>query len=678
MYRNLFLFILPMVFTVQSAFPQARNSSVFYSGNGNRHWHSYKDNHRALYKIITNEAFRKLEERNEYVSSLKTKNDWLTYIDHLKKNFCSSSKHFAKTPLNAQTTGIVERETFIVEKILFESQPGFYITAGLFIPKVRQQPAPAVIYACGHTELGFRSETYQHVILNLVEKGFIVLAYDPAGQGERLLYPDPETGKSKIGGSTAEHSYAGIQILLTGTSLTDYFIWDGIRVLDYLETRKEVDMKRVGMTGRSGGGTQTAQVAACDNRIYAAAPENYITSFKRLLQSIGPQDAEQNPSKFISRGFDHADYLHIRAPKPLLLLTTTNDFFSIQGARETYAEVHKAYIAMGKADNLRMTEDFGSHESTKNNRQALYAFFQKHLDLPGDSTDIETTPFTFKELQVTSTGQVVTSFKGETIFSMNKKQVTGTPKTGIEEQILSTAGINFDRKVTSAVYTGDFTMNGISIQKYFLETNKSDYALPVYIINGEEQKNEAVVVWFHPEGKQQLLQDKLLSTMLAEGHTIVCADLPGTGELRDPEFTGDGTVKGVSFNYVFGANLTGKSVPGIMAEGIDLLNQFIENEVRFQKKEIYAVVQGTAASAFLHYAVLKNPFLKTAFLDFPGSASKLVNDEFYDPSLAFIIPPGSLNIYDLPDLIEHLEFYGMKVHYDTIAGEGVPAFFRKP
>jgi hypothetical protein len=677
MNRILALCILLLVFTFNTAYPQTQATSVFYSGNGSRQWHSYRDNHRALYRIITNEAFRKLEERNERIMAFKTEHDWLVYQNHLKINFCGSHDQFERTPLNARTTGTLERETFYVEKVLFESQPGFYITAGLFIPKVRQQPAPAIIYACGHTELGFRSDTYQHVILNLVEKGFIVLAFDPAGQGERLLYPDPQTGKSKIGGSTAEHSYAGIQTLLNGTSLTDYFMWDGIRVLDYLETRTEVDMTRIGMTGRSGGGTQTAQIAACDDRIYAAAPENYITSFKRLLQSIGPQDAEQNPYRFIHSGYDHADYLHIRAPKPLLMLTTTNDFFSIQGARETFAEVHQAYAAMGKTENIRMTEDFGSHESTKNNRQALYAFFQKHLRLPGDSTDVKTTPFTVKELQVTPTGQVVTSYNQETIFSLNLKQFAGTPKKGIEEQIKTTAGINFDRKLISAVYTGNFLSNGIEVQKYFLETDLNDYALPVFVIRGDENKDGNLVVWFHPEGKLQLLKEKLLVALLNEGHTIVCADLPGTGELRDSGYTGDGTVKGVPFNYVFGANLIAKSVPGIMAEGIDLLAQFIESESSFQKKDMNAVVQGTAASAFLHYAVLNNPFKKTTFIDFPGSSTDVLNNEYYDPSFAYTIPPGSMKYYDLPDLVEHLQFYGMKVHYDNSTGEGVAAFFNR-
>src|SRR5690606_20773692 len=398
---NRLLTFLTLVFllTALTGFSQESAQSVFFANQGgDKQWLTYQDNHRALYRIITNEAFRLLDERTEKVSELQSAGEWKTYQNEIKTVLSNSLAKFKKTPLNARTTGILERETFTVEKVLFESHPGFYVTAGFFLPKKRQNPAPAVIYACGHTELGFRSETYQHVILNLVEKGFIVLAFDPLGQGERLQYPDGETGKLKVGGPTREHSYAGVQTLLTGSSLTDYFVWDGIRVLDYLETRPEVDMKRIGITGRSGGGTQTAQIAACDERIYAAAPECYITSFKRLLQSIGPQDAEQNPYNAIANGFDHADYLHIRAPKPTLIITTTHDFFSQQGARETFAEVQKSYAALGKTENVQMVEDFGVHESTKNNREALYAFFQQHLNLPGNAKDVETSPFTVEEL----------------------------------------------------------------------------------------------------------------------------------------------------------------------------------------------------------------------------------------------------------------------------------------
>jgi hypothetical protein len=149
--------------------------------------------------------------------------------------------------------------------------------------------------------------------------------------------------------------------------------------------------------------------------------ENYITSFKRLYQSIGPQDAEQNPYAAIKKGFDHADFLHLRAPKPTLMVTTTHDFFSQQGSRETYAKGLKSFTAFGKPGNLQIVEDLGEHQSTLANREALYTFFQEFLELPGDSHDFPTEPFTDQELQVTQTGQVCSSYPSETVFSLNQK-----------------------------------------------------------------------------------------------------------------------------------------------------------------------------------------------------------------------------------------------------------------
>ena len=662
MNRIFFFLVFPLFIFSQAGFSQKAAPSVFLANQGGeKQWLTYQDNHRALYRIITNSAFNLLEERAEKVSGFQSAEAWKTYQNEIKTALNGSLKKFTKTPLNARTTGISERETFTVESVLFESHPGFYVTAGLFIPKKRQNPAPAVIYACGHTELGFRSDTYQHVILNLVEKGFIVLAFDPLGQGERLQYPDEETGKSKTGGPTKEHSYAGIQTLLTGTSLTDYFVWDGIRVLDYLETRPEVDMKRIGITGRSGGGTQTAQIAACDERIYAAAPECYITSFKRLLQSIGPQDAEQNPYNAIANGFDHADYLHIRAPKPAIIITTTHDFFSIQGARETFAEVQKSYKAFGKPENIQMVEDLGVHESTKNNREALYAFFQKHLELPGDPTDRETNPFLVEELWVTPTGQVGTSFDCETVFSLNQKYFPGknVPENELPQKVAQNAGIDFQKKLSAAVYTGKFTKNDFQVQKYFLENSWDDYALPVYVIQNENKNSGKLIVYFHPEGKEKLPEEPLLAELIQAGHTVVSADLPGTGELHDPKFTGDGVIQGIPFNYTFGANLAGKSIPGIRAEAIDLLLQFTQK--KFPGKTTEAVVEGNAASAVLHYAVLKNPFSKITFQNFPGPVEELIATEYYDPAVAFNAAPGSLVHYDLPDLAGYLKNAGTEI-----------------
>lgn len=215
----------------------------------------------------------------------------------------------------------------------------------MFVPEghKKREKAPVVIYCSGHSEEGYRNAIYMHIIVNLVKKGFIVFAFDPVGQWERLEYFDPKTGKSIVGGPTTEHSYPGAQAFITGSSQARYMIWNGIRAVDYLLTRKEVDPARIGITGRSGGGTQSAYIAAMDDRIYAAAPENYLTNFTRLLQTIGPQDAEQNMFNAIIRGIDHGDFLLVRAPKPALMITTTRDMFSIQGVLETEKEVAAIY-----------------------------------------------------------------------------------------------------------------------------------------------------------------------------------------------------------------------------------------------------------------------------------------------------------------------------------------------
>lgn len=648
-------FIILALLVTPLSYAQEGESSVFFVNRGKKQeWLSFPSKQDALYRIISNTAFEQLENRKNRLASLNTRSDWQKYQNEINQMLCASLSKFKKTPLNPETTGILVRDGVTIEKIIYESHPNFYVTASLFLPRKRQHPAPAIIYCSGHSELGFRSETYQHVILNLVEKGFIVLAYDPIGQGERLQYPDLETGKSTIGSSTQEHSYAGVQTLLSGSSLSDYFIWDGIRAVDYLYTREEVDRDRIGITGRSGGGTQAAMIAACDDRILAAAPENYVTNFKRLFQAIGPQDAEQNPWFGIARGIDHADFIHARAPKPTLIISTTNDFFSIQGARETFYEVKKSYAALGMTENVLMVENFGEHESILENRKAMYAFFQKFLNMPGNNEEIETEPFPAEELWSTQTGQVRSSKKGETVSSLNKTyfQRKQVPDNQLQQRIAHLAGIEFSHNLTSSVFTGKVLRDEIVVEKYFLENQLEDYVLPVYVARKNGTDPEKILVWIKPEGNVEFLQSKLINTMINQGYTVISADLPGTGELNNPDYTGDGSIGQVRFNYLFGANLVGKSIAGIQAEAIDLLIQFIHTDTRFKLKKIHAWVEGTASVAFLHYTAFNHPFEKSVLITQFPSEKELVDEAIYDPEEAFYVVPGSLPYYQLSDLLQ--------------------------
>ena len=115
-------------------------------------------------------------------------------------------------------------------------------------------------------------------------------------------------------------------------------------------------------------------------------PVSY-THLTRLLQNRGPQDAEQNLFNIIEAGLDHPDFLIVRAPKPTMVITTSNDIFSIQGAIETEKELLEMYRSLGHEENFIRIEDDAGHSSTLKNREAMYAFFQKHLRNPGDPAD---------------------------------------------------------------------------------------------------------------------------------------------------------------------------------------------------------------------------------------------------------------------------------------------------
>lgn len=253
-------------------------------------WIQWSDAASLLQHRLNVSAFELLEKRAKLTEGLKTADDWRKRISEARAALDAVIGPFPeRTPLNPRILGTVRKDGYTIEKIVFESMPGFYVTNCLFIPSHRSAKAPAILYLSGHTAEAFRNPRYQQLVLNFVSKGFIVLAMDPVGQGERLQYYDPGTRKSLAGGSTAEHSYFGKQCFLTGASAARYFTWDGIRAIDYLVSRPEVDPERIGVTGLSGGGTQTSYIAAMDNRVAAAAPGGDIEQIvKRGYAVLAP------------------------------------------------------------------------------------------------------------------------------------------------------------------------------------------------------------------------------------------------------------------------------------------------------------------------------------------------------------------------------------------------------
>jgi dipeptidyl aminopeptidase/acylaminoacyl peptidase len=242
----------------------------------------------AWRKRLAREA---LEARRKTVDRIRTPEDLAARRKYIRDHIVASLGGLPdRTPLNPQVVGTIEGDGYRVEKVVFESQPRFFVTANLYVPKGGRGPYPAVLFPLGHEEGSKSHHAWQHVLISLAKKGYVALAWDPVGQGERVQLYDEDFGGSKVVRSTTEHTILGLQCLLTGDAIARYTIWDGIRALDYLLSRPEVDPKRIGVTGNSGGGTHTSYLAALDDRFQVAAPSCYLTSWRQLLDTIGPQD----------------------------------------------------------------------------------------------------------------------------------------------------------------------------------------------------------------------------------------------------------------------------------------------------------------------------------------------------------------------------------------------------
>src|SRR5205823_1475548 len=230
-------------------------------------------------------------------------------------------------------------------------------------------------------------------------------------------------GKPAIAGSTSEHTMAGVGALLVGGNTATYRIWDGIRRIDYLAGRPEVDAKRLGCTGNSGGGTLTSYLMALDDRIGVAAPSCFITSLERLFATIGPQDAEQNITGQVAAGMEHADYLTLRAPKPTLLTVGTRDFFDIQGSWETFREVKLIYGRLGYGERVDLFESDEGHGFTRPRRIATARWMKRWLLKQDEAVDEPGFPIAADaELQCTRSGQVLSDFRGKSVFDFNAER----------------------------------------------------------------------------------------------------------------------------------------------------------------------------------------------------------------------------------------------------------------
>jgi len=306
-------------------------------------------------------------------------------------------------PLNPRITGRIQNEFYTIEKVIFESLPGFFVTANLYRPN---QPGryPAVLLQSGHTQEG--KPEPQRLAANLALKGFVSLAIDPVGQGEREQTFNRDLGGPLAGWSVNEHLHAGAQSILVGEGVGRYFIWDAKRALDYLVSRPDVDATRIGAAGCSGGGALTTFIGALDPRVKAVVPACYPNSYRLLFAGPDP-DSEMSFPNFLASGLDTADFVELSAPTPWLIQATEDDYFTPAGARLVYEEARHWYSLYGAEDKVSFFVGPGPHGTPLVSREAIYEWMIRWLkDGQGDFHEQPVKLYTNHELLVTPTGRV--------------------------------------------------------------------------------------------------------------------------------------------------------------------------------------------------------------------------------------------------------------------------------
>ena len=655
---------------------------------------------KALDQYLNNIAFRETAARRDMIAKITTRAQAEQRQRAVRAKILGLIGTLPeRIPLNPRTTGSTQLEGFRVDKVLFDSQPNFPITALLYVPTASTTSAgkfPAIVMAPGHSPAGKAGDVA--FATAFARAGFIVLSYDPIGQGERLQYLDPKSPADKPASlatrPTGEHGEAGLQPTLIGDALARYFLWDGMRAVDYLQSLPEVDAHRIGAFGCSGGGTMTALLGALDPRVAAVGVACYTTSFEALLTSeTGVQDSEQSTPNFIASGLDFPDWSELAAPRPYAIIATTEDMFPFAGAKSTETEARHFYSLFGADKDLAFITGPGHHGNLRPILPQILAFFAAHLrpdvayakNLP-PITDPFVKPATepgapapdsrartgvttparpafpppppASLVQVTPTGQLSSSYPNiATIFTLNRdraaKLITPAPHSLASLQLSV-------RSVTHATRTPHSTApptfqgwEGLGLQEGRMQEwgdleLGDGFDVGVHFIRATDGKRHAAKLVLAPGYAAQLdvMHDVDASGPLVFAFTPRPCP-PGTEETKSP-------ILGPFYLTELRSELVGKTLLGMRVDDVIRAVDYLASRPDVDPSQITAEATDPHLGLVLLHAAVLDPRLKhVTVLGVLSSYRSLIANPLPLDAPQDILP-GVLRHYDIPDLLRAL------------------------
>ncbi len=609
------------------------------------------------------------------IDGLKSKSGARSYVKSVREKIRDCFGPFPeKTPLNPRVTGVLDRDTYRIEKVIFESRPGFFVTGNLYLPKGRIGPSPGVIGACGHSDVAKAYEAYQSFAQGLARMGYVVFIYDPISQGERIQYPGDGL-KSKIGVGVREHLYEGNQQFLVGEFFGAWRAWDGIRALDYLLSRPEVDPNHVGVTGNSGGGTLTTWLCGLDPRFTMGAPSCFVTSFRRNLENELPADTEQCPPRVLALGLDHEDFIAAMAPKPVVLLAKEADFFDVRGTEEAFARLKKIYRLLGAEENISLFIGPGGHGYEKVSREAMYRCFNKATGISNAQTEPQLVLEKTENLWCTPNGRVCDlPSKPLREFTRDRSRELGAKRKRLDRSDLLRATKEILKlpardgtphvRILRSLHGRNHPLPNATV--YAVET-ESDIQAVVYRLSKERHEARppagiarAILYVSHQSADAELRDEPLVKQLIAEepDAAFYSCDVRGTGESQPDSCDAHSFFQpyGCDFFYAIHSIMLGGPYVGRRTHDVlsvlDWLRACGHTEIHLAARG-WGTIPATFAA--LHADAIVRVTVKGALTSY----SEIAESENYSWPLSSFVP-SILEKFDLPDCYRALEAKGLR------------------
>jgi pimeloyl-ACP methyl ester carboxylesterase len=576
----------------------------------------------------TEQAWKQDDERRAAWAAIRDESELLRLQDELRQKVLQMMGDLPteKTALHPRITGKIDMDGFSIEKLIFESLPGVYVSALVYIPNDHSKKSPAVLLPAGHAPNG--KIYYQDAGQRLAKRGYVVLAWDPVGQGERSQFWDAQAAKSRYNLICAEHAVMGNLAYLAGANLARWEIWDGIRAVDYLFTRPEVDTERISIVGTSGGGFQAAHIAAVDKRIKVVVPSCYITAlpmriFNRIFTDPD-SDPEQDLFGMISNGVDHPGLLLLLYPRPVLVAAAVLDFFPIEGTRKTFREVRSLYERFHHGDRMALAEGYHAHQFSPENQEAALDFLDHFNGMPVRHGLPPVKKLEDQALLCTRTGQVMLEFSDarslmevirddyneqeQVRASTLAREYFGNGYGGVKEWKVAefkgappaTGWINWE-------FLGSSKSRGVSIDRYSLH-HSGQLEIPLLHIHKSSVDKQKVLLWFQEGGKAKLENWPEIEKYLDANLDIVSIDFRGLGETRmsykaispdDPAMVQldfdraySYPISGVLADLVYNSLLTGRPYFLQMIEDAEIATQFVHEKLGLRVEAVTAPGNG--------------------------------------------------------------------------------------